>query len=116
MRDLRVLNGYRDSSREVVEHYGSVGDETCGVFHMVSPITGRWMHVIAASGEGWDHVSVSMKDRPPIWAEMDHVKRLFFKDDEVVMQLHVPSISTRIRTRFICGGLRLLRFRGRRRS
>jgi hypothetical protein len=90
VRDLRVLNGYRDRSPEVIEYYGSVGDATCGVFHIVSPITGRWMHVIAASGQGWDHVSVSMKERPPIWAEMEHVKRLFFKEDEVAMQLHVP--------------------------
>ena len=38
----------------------------------------------------WDHVSVSRKNRVPNWAEMSHVHRLFFRDDEVAMQLHVP--------------------------
>lgn len=51
---------------------------------------GRVLRVIASAGEGWDHVSVSLPDRTPTWAEMEHVKRLFFKDDETAMQLHVP--------------------------
>jgi len=38
---------------------------------------------------GWDHVSVSCGDRTPTWSEMDRVKRLCFRDEEVVMQLHV---------------------------
>ena len=39
---------------------------------------------------GWDHVSVSKRSRCPTWIEMDAVKRRFFKDDETVMQLHLP--------------------------
>jgi hypothetical protein len=48
------------------------------------------MRVIASADEGWDHVSVSRANRCPNWQEMEHVKRLFFKDDETAMQLHVP--------------------------
>jgi hypothetical protein len=45
--------------------------------------------IIASSGMGWEHVSVSTRNnRTPSWEEMCTVKRLFFKDDEVVMQLH----------------------------
>lgn len=56
------------------------------------PYRGRILLVVAAYGSGWDHVSVSLQDgnRPPNWAEMEHVKRLFFKDEECAMQLHVP--------------------------
>jgi hypothetical protein len=56
-----------------------------------------WMRVIASSGadqpKGWrfDHVSVSLSDRTPTWAEMDYVKRLFFHPDEVAFQLHVAD-------------------------
>lgn len=47
------------------------------------------LRVIASAGQGWDHVSVSLPNRCPTWEEMDTVKNLFFKEDEVVMQLHV---------------------------
>jgi hypothetical protein len=55
-----------------------------------SPIDKAELHVVASAGEGWDHVSVSRANRCPNWPEMEHVKRLFFKDDETAMQLHVP--------------------------
>jgi hypothetical protein len=49
------------------------------------------LKVIASSGEGWDNVSVSCNGRYPTWAEMEHVKHLFFEDDETAMQLYVPA-------------------------
>ena len=52
---------------------------------------GTPLKVIASNGGGWDHVSVSCQNRCPTWAEMDYVKNLFFKDDEVVIQLHVAK-------------------------
>jgi hypothetical protein len=39
---------------------------------------------------GWEHVSVSLPDRCPTWEEMDHVRSLWWRADEAVMQLHVP--------------------------
>ena len=47
--------------------------------------------IICGTGNGWEHVSVSRPDREPTWAEMDRIKRLFWRDDEVVMQLHVSD-------------------------
>jgi hypothetical protein len=49
--------------------------------------------IIVAEGNGWDHVSVSRRDRCPTWEEMDRIKRRIFRDDEVVMQLHVNNGS-----------------------
>ena len=37
---------------------------------------------------GWEHVSVSCANRTPTWAEMDKVKKLFWSDDETVVQFH----------------------------
>lgn len=48
--------------------------------------------ISSGTGEGsmgWEHVSVSLPDRCPTWEEMDWVRRQFWEDDEVVMQLHV---------------------------
>lgn len=90
MRNLRLLDLYRDTGPEVVAHFGSIGDEETGSFLVPSPIDKAPMRVIASSGEGWDHVSISRQNRCPNWPEMEHIKRLFFRDDETAMQLHVP--------------------------
>src|SRR3954471_23811926 len=79
MRDLDTIQGARCLQR---------GDDG-GAF--VIKRNGSLLRIIASHGYGWDHVSVSLEHRTPSWAEIEHVKRLFFKDDETVMQLHVPT-------------------------
>src|SRR4051812_5832078 len=61
-----------------------------GVFMMVSVIDGGDLRIIATSAEGWDHVSVSRRNRCPNWYELEQVKRTFFKEDETAVQYHVP--------------------------
>ena len=90
MRNLNLLDAYRLRTPEVLDLWGWYGDETCGAFLLPSNIDKQPLKVIASSGEGWDHVSVSRRNRTPTWAEMEQIKRLFFKDDETAMQLHVP--------------------------
>ena len=93
MRDLNELNKFRDTSPAVIRHFGSVGDGTCGRFLFHSRTApGIILCVIAsANAGGWDHVSVSTPKRCPNWYEMEQVKRMFFNEDEVAMQLHVPA-------------------------
>lgn len=93
MENLRVLDRYRDTSPRVAAMYGTFGDEACGVFNVPSPIDGAPLHIVASVGEGWEHVSVSRVNRCPNWPELEHVKRLFFRDDETAMQLHVPAAA-----------------------
>lgn len=52
---------------------------------------GESIRVQASCGGGWDHVSVSLAHRCPMWEEMAWVKSVFFKEDEAVMQLHVAD-------------------------
>lgn len=49
--------------------------------------------VIASTGAGWEHVSVSpqKKSVTPTWDDMCKVKDIFFKDDEAVIQIHPPK-------------------------
>lgn len=91
MRNLHELDRYRVMDASVIELYGSIGDETCGVFRILSPIDGKLLTIIASSGMGWDHVSVSRYKRTPNWLEMSFVHRLFFKPEEYAMELHVPE-------------------------
>jgi hypothetical protein len=66
------------------------GDHEGGAFEVPSPYGIGKLRVIASTGVGWDHVSVSKSNSTPTWNEMDFIKRLFFKDGETAMQLHVP--------------------------
>lgn len=87
MRDLRELESHRVRESWVLRRFGTVGDDTCGVFLFLRSTA--QLRVIAAAAAGWDHLSVSTATRCPTWAEMDYLKRRFFRDDEVAMQLHV---------------------------
>lgn len=55
------------------------------------PFKGLTLRVIASDGMGWDHVSVSLPNRCPTWEGTEHIRKLFFRDDETVMQLGVPD-------------------------
>lgn len=82
MRNLNYLNEYR------VKHPAGWGDEHNGAFLLKLPDSRLEFKVLAANGDGWEHVSVSTTERCPKWSEMQHIKEMFFADDEVVMQLH----------------------------
>jgi len=62
-----------------------------GVFVFNSP----WgpVRCIAASGDGWDHVSVSHPDKIPNWEIMCRVKAMFFGGSRTAMQLHPPEVD-----------------------
>lgn len=54
--------------------------------------------VIASSGGGWDHVSVTLQglgnkkmNRTPNWDEMCYIKDMFFAENETVVQFHPPK-------------------------
>lgn len=46
--------------------------------------------IIASNGMGWEHVSVSRRDRCPTWAEMCQIKDMFWDDTDCVVQYHPP--------------------------
>lgn len=90
MRDLHLLDGYRLTDRATIEWFGGVGDHETGAFMVPSPIDRQPLCIIASAGMGWDHVSVSRRNRAPNQTELDHVFRLFFRDDETAVQYFVP--------------------------
>jgi hypothetical protein len=78
---FRVRSGRMASTDE----YGNNG-------MFVLPQKGGPDLVVQVSDGGlWDHVSVSTASRTPTWEEMCLVKRLFFRDDEAVIQYHPPE-------------------------
>lgn len=66
-----------------------------GAFFVAGPCA-QELKIIAADGTddealGWEHVSVSCRNRCPNWREMSFVKNLFWGDDECVVQFHPPK-------------------------
>lgn len=57
------------------------------------PHLGRKLRVIATTGGGWDHVSVSLPKMCPTWEDMEYIKRQFFEPHEAAMQLHPPQAN-----------------------
>jgi hypothetical protein len=67
--------------------YGQNGNSGNGIFWI--PRDGYRLAVILSDGGGWDHASVTRDDdQTPTWDDMAEVKRLFFRDDETVVQFH----------------------------
>jgi hypothetical protein len=64
-------------------------------FNGMLRITSRGLLVVFSNGGGWEHVSVSLRDRCPTWDEMEWVKRQMWHDTDTVMQLHVPVTEHR---------------------
>jgi hypothetical protein len=88
MKNLRELDAYRDSAWEY-RLSGTVGDSRGGCFKVV--FNDAELRVLASSGGGWDHISISLADRCPTWEEMEHVRKLFAKTDETWLQFGLPA-------------------------
>ena len=89
MKDLHTLDRYRDRTAEMqmygVITHGEFGKGN-GIFKVF--VSGKSFFVIASNGGGWDHVSVSKKNRIPTWDEMCAIKDMFFEPEEVDVQYH----------------------------
>lgn len=68
----------------------STEPDGCNGFFIV-PRNGQVLRCMVSDGEGWEHVSVSLRHRCPDWDEMCYVKSLFWDAEETVMQLHPPQ-------------------------
>ena len=67
------------------------GDESFGPVGLFRIPYGRdALTVACGDGEGWDHVSVSLRSRCPTWGEMEFVRAIWFEDDETVVQFSPP--------------------------
>lgn len=89
MIPLRTMDKYRTIPPHFWQGAGFAGDDECGCF-LISH-KGARLRIIATSGDGWDHVSVSCPTRCPTWGEMEWVASKFFLPNEAAMQLHVPA-------------------------
>jgi len=73
-------------------HYATLPGKREGAFQFKGPL-GRLL--VISSGvdarHGWEHVSVSARDRCPTWDEMCWVKDIFWHENETVIQYHPPK-------------------------
>ena len=94
---FRVPERYRVMTGEMASFWS---DGNNGNFILPHPKIANYVFTVQASdGDGWEHVSVSVRknperkfvcDRCPTWAEMCWVKDQFWSKDMTVIQYH-PS-------------------------
>ena len=90
MKNLYQLSGVVS---RIPHASGDLGDDRNGSFRVrkMTRDGGVSLAVIASSGFGWEHVSVSRRNRTPTWEEMAFVARLFFEPDETLIQYRPPA-------------------------
>ncbi|HRZ15320.1 MAG TPA: hypothetical protein P5110_07425 [Candidatus Omnitrophota bacterium] len=79
----------------------TAGSGNNGAFLITIPSTGAIVMVVSSDGGGWDHVSVSCRNRCPRWEEMCYIKDLFFEPEETVIQFH-PKKSAYVNNHPYC--------------
>jgi len=84
---FHVPNKYRIRSGRMAstDEFGNNGAFEIKLKHAQS------VFVIASDGAGWEHVSVSRRDRCPTWDEMCQIKSMFWDDGDCVIQFHPPK-------------------------
>lgn len=76
----RILNGPLGSKDDIGNN---------GAFEI--PFGSFYFFIICSDQGGWDHVSISLKNRTPSWREMCYFKDLFWDEEETVIQFHPPK-------------------------
>jgi len=77
----------KDNARLVIQAEGVDGFAA----FLIKPYKQGQVSIIASWSGGWEHVSVSMKNRCPAWEEMCMVKDIFWEKNECVVQFHPPE-------------------------
>lgn len=70
-------------------YYSDMSHGNNGVFQFKTK-KGLKFNVLVSDQMGWEHVSVTIvnKKRCPTWGEMCLIKKMFWSDDETVIQYH----------------------------
>lgn len=104
MRTAEHLSQFRNRTHKIYGTDDSYGMNGYFLIPLAKTLSGMRVsaHVISGSGNDdvqWEHVSVrieeskgkSQKVRTPTWDEMCAIKKLFWRDDECVVQFHPPE-------------------------
>lgn len=86
---MKPLAAIKAIDRLHIEMLGADGG--CGMLYL-NGTKAKPASVVFSWGGGWEHVSVSYKNRVPTWDEMCKIKDMFWNDDECVVQYHPPEI------------------------
>lgn len=87
---MRTIEDIKNDRRlKNVGPYGPLA--ICGdIFPCQNPKSKRAVFIFSWHS-GWEHLSISFKDRCPTWEEMCYCKDVFFLPGECAMQLHPPE-------------------------
>ena len=81
---MKSINELRLNPKLIIDQEAEDGG--CG--HIFFGVSKYPAIIIFSWGDGWDHVSISYKNRCCTWEEMCYIKDTFFREDECVIQYH----------------------------
>lgn len=92
---MRDINEIKQTSGIVIKREGRDGfggtvfpiEYKNGKVKVINRID-KALHFIFSWGCGFEHLSVSTPVKTPTWEQMQKMKEIFWRDDEVCMQLH----------------------------
>lgn len=92
---MRDINEIKQTSGIVIKREGEDGfggtvfpiEYKNGKVKVINRID-KALHFIFSWGCGFEHLSVSTPVKTPTWEQMQKMKEIFWRDDEVCMQLH----------------------------
>jgi hypothetical protein len=91
----KVPHRFRVQDRSLGFHQDAENCPDFGAFLLPPKIGNRRIFAIASNGEGWEHVSVSIRQGnkcpTPTWEEMTYVKSVFWDDEDCVIEYHPPK-------------------------
>ena len=96
---MKALKKILDTPRLLVARV--TADGGWGEAYLASSKKNQPAKVVFSWGGGWDHVSVSFRNRTPTWEEMCEIKDMFFAPDEVCVQYH-PAASEYVNNHLYC--------------
>ena len=90
---FHVINKYREREHPQLKSDDSYGNNGFFIIPYQKP-NGLQYRVQASDGMGWEHISVSIALpgrqalRCPTWGEMCYIKKLFWDEEDCVIQYH----------------------------
>lgn len=77
----------KDGRLQVLSADGE-GDNLRIVGNLTDPLTRKSWYVIFTNGEGWEHMSISSRNKTPDWDTMCLAKSVFWNEDECCVEYH----------------------------
>lgn len=88
---MRVISEIRTNPHLQIKEEHEKDEKWTLFAYLIKPYRPGQAQILFSRAHGWEHASISMKQRNPTWDEMCLLKDIFWNDEEIVIQYHPPK-------------------------